>query len=381
MEQPSFASLEFQNKKRKTRREAFLERMDALIPWKRLEERIRPHYPKAGRGRQPYDLSVMLRVHIVQVCYNLSDPGMEDLLYEAESVRRFVGLGLTGPLPDESTILHFRHLLERHNLGQGLFTEVKEYLAEQGVWLKEGTIVDATIIEAPSSAKNRSGQRDPEMRQVKNGNQYHFGMKLHIGTDAATGLVHSFTTTSANVHDVTQAHRLLHGGETQVWADAGYMGVQKREENLGLALAWQVALRPGRRRKLEPNSPEARAERTKASVRAKVEHPFLKVKGLLGYANSLPPSPIGGTLPGSGQDQRAVGVTAGPDQPDHRPTLPSHLTQGVVGPNLVRKHPGTQTQRQTGPRSPKTAKKRDPNPTKTSNARGYRLAASYSEFP
>ena len=284
MEQPSFASLEFQNKKRKTRREAFLERMDALIPSERLEERIRPHYPKAGRGRQPYDLSVMLRVHTVQVCYNLSDPGMEDLLYEAESVRRFVGLRLIDPLPDESTILHFRHLLERHNLGQGLFTEVKEYLAEQGVWLKEGTIVDATIIEAPSSTKNRSGQRDPEMRQVKKGNQYHFGMKLHIGTDAATGLVHSFTTTSANVHDVTQAHRLLHGGETQVWGDAGYLGVQKREENLGLALAWQVALRPGRRRKLEPDSPEARAERTKASVRAKVEHPFLKVKGLFGYA-------------------------------------------------------------------------------------------------
>ena len=254
------------------------------FPWERLEERIRPHYPKAGRGRQPYDLSVMLRVHIVQVCYNLSDPGMEDLLYEAESVRRFVGLRLIDPLPDESTILHFRHLLERHNLGQGLFTEVKEYLAEQGVWLKEGTIVDATIIEAPSSTKNRSGQRDPEMRQVKKGNQYHFGMKLHIGTDAATGLVHSFTTTSANVHDVTQAHRLLRGGETQVWGDAGYLGVQKREENLGLALAWQVALRPGRRRKLEPDSPEARAERTKASVRAKVEHPFLKVKGLFGYA-------------------------------------------------------------------------------------------------
>ena len=321
-----------------------------------MEERIRTHYPKAGRGRRPHYLSVMLRTHGVELFYNLSDPGMEDLLHEAESVRRFVGLGLTDPLPDESTILHFRHLLERHNLGQGLFTEVKEYLAEQGVWLKEGTIVDATIIEAPSSTKNRSWQRDPEMRQVKKGNQYHFGMNLHIGTDPATGLVHSFTTTSANVHDVTEAHRLLHGGETQVWGDAGYLGVQKREENLGLAVAWQVALRPGRRRKLEPDSPEARAERTKAPVRAKVEHPFLKVKGLFGYAKSVPPSPIGGTLPGSGQEHRAVGVTAGPDQPDHRPTLPSHLTQGVVGPNLVRKHPGTQTQRQTGPQSPKTAK-------------------------
>ena len=180
----------------------------------------------------------MLRVHIVQVCYNLSDPGMEDLLYEAESVRRFVGLRLTGPLPDESTILHFRfrHLLERHNLGQGLFTEVKEYLAEQGVWLKEGTIVDATIIQAPSSTKNRSGQRDPSPPIApQRGNS---GM-----------------------------------GGCQAF------GVQKREENLGSALAWQVTLRPGRRRKLEPDSPEARVERTKASVRAIVDHPFLESKG------------------------------------------------------------------------------------------------------
>ena len=198
------------------------------------------------------------------------------------------------------------------------------------MWLKEGTIVDATIIEAPS-------RRRPPPR---------------------TGLGSG-----------TQALRLLHGGETQVWGDARHLGVQKREENLGLALAWQVPLRPGRRRKLEPDSPEARAERTKASVRAKVEHPFLKVKGLFGYAKSLPPSPIGGSLPGSGQEHRAVGVTGRSDQPDHRPTLPSHLTQGVVGPNLVRKHPGTQTQRETGPQSPRTAKQRDPNPTKTSDGR------------
>ena len=215
-DQPTFADLDYQHKKRKTRREAFLERMDDLIPWERLEERIRPYYPKAGRGRRPYDLSVMFRVHCVQLFYNLSDPGMEDMLYEAESVRRFMGLRLTDQLPDESTILHFRHLLERHHLSQGLFGEINEHLASQGLRLREGTIVDATIIEAPSSTKNRTGQRDPEMRQVKKGNQYHFGMKLHIGVDAKTGLVHSFTTTSANVHDVTQAHRLLHGDETQV---------------------------------------------------------------------------------------------------------------------------------------------------------------------
>ena len=205
--------------------------MEALIPWEKLEERIRPHYFCGQRGRRPYPLSVMLRVHIVQLCYNLSDPAMEDLLYEAESVRRFAGLQLSEPLPDESTILHFRHLLKRHQLGQGLFEEIKDHMAEQGVRLREGTIVDATIqptiIEAPSSIKNRFGERDPEMRQVKKGKQYYFGMKLQIGVDADTGMVHSLSVTSANVHDVTEAHRLLHGGEKQVWDDAGYIGVGK----------------------------------------------------------------------------------------------------------------------------------------------------------
>ena len=172
MEQPTFADVEYESKKRRTRREVFLERMDGLIPWQRLEERIRPYYPKAGRGRQPYDLSVMLRVHCVQLFYNLSDPEMEDLLYEAESVRRFVGLRLSEALPDESTILHFRHILgQEHELGEGLFEEIKGYLESRGLRLREGTIVDATIIEAPSSTKNRAGARDPEMRQTKKGNQ------------------------------------------------------------------------------------------------------------------------------------------------------------------------------------------------------------------
>ena len=283
-EQPTFADLDYQHKRRRTRREEFLERMDSLIPWQRLEDRIGPHYFRSERGRRPYPLAVMLRVHIVQLCYNLSDPAMEDLLYEAESVRRFAGLRLSEPIPDESTILHFRHLLERHELGQGLFEEIKSHLEDQGVRLREGTIVDATIIEAPSSTKNRSGQRDPEMRQVKKGNQYHFGMKLHIGVDAKTGLVHSFSATSANVHDVTEAHRLLHGEEQQVWGDAGYIRVQKREENLGLAVDWQVAMKPGQRRQLEPESDAALGEKVKASIRAKVEHPFLDVKRLFGYA-------------------------------------------------------------------------------------------------
>ncbi len=263
IDQPSFAELDYQQKRRRTRREVFLERMDSLIPWQHLEERIRPHYPQSGRGRRPCTLSVMLRVHIVQLCYNLSGPAMEGLLYEAEPVRRFAGLRLSEPIPNESTILHFRHLLEQHQLGQGLFAEIKDHLEEQGVRLREGTIVDATIIEAPSSAKNSTGQRNPEMRQVKKGNQYHFGMKLHIGSDVQTGLVHSFSATSANVYDATEAHRLFHGGEKQVWGDAGYIGGQKRAENQGLTVEWQVAMKPGQRQKLDPDNPAALAEKSR----------------------------------------------------------------------------------------------------------------------
>ena len=172
MDQPTFADLEYASKKRKTRREIFLERMDALIPWEQMEERIRPFYPKAGRGRRPYELSEMVRIHCVQLFYNLSDPGMEDMLYEVESVRRFVGLKLSGPLPDETTILNFRHLLEEHELGQSLFEEINRHLESQGLRLQEGTIVDASIIEAPSSTKNRAGERDPEMHQTNKGNEW-----------------------------------------------------------------------------------------------------------------------------------------------------------------------------------------------------------------
>ena len=283
LEQPSFSDLDFQQKRRKTHREEFLDRLEALVPWERLEGVIRPHYPKAGRGRRPYPLSVMLRVHLVQVCHNLSDPAMEDLLYDSLSVQQFVGLRLSEPIPDESTILHFRHLLERHQLGQGLFAEIRASLEERGMVLKEGTIVDATIIRAPSSTKNREGKRDPEMHQTRKGKQYYFGMKAHIGVDAETGVVHSLVTTPANVHDVTQAGELLHGEENRVWGDAGYTGVGKREENRGLDVEWLVAMRTGKRRLLERGGLEEWFEKSKASVRAKVEHPFLDVKRIFGY--------------------------------------------------------------------------------------------------
>ncbi len=242
-----------------------------------------PNYPKAGRGRHPYLLSAMLRIHCVQLFYNLSDPGMEDLLYESDPVRRFAGLKLTGPLPDESTILHFRYLLERHNQGPALLEEINGHLESQGLKLREGTIVDATIIKAPSSTKNRNKERDPEMHQTKKGNQWRFGMKAHIGVDSETGIVYSMSTTAANVHDATEVHKLLHSGEKAVWGDAGYQGVGKREETQGLDGERQVTMRPGQRRKLEPEGAKALAVKVKASVRAKVEHPFLRVKGLFGY--------------------------------------------------------------------------------------------------
>jgi IS5 family transposase len=283
MDQVTFSDLEYDHKKRKTRREKFLERMDALIPWEKLERKIRRHYPKRGRGRPPYPLSVMLRVHCVQLFYNLSDPAMEDMLYEIESVRRFVGLKLSGPLPDETTILNFRHLLEKHKLGSKLFDAINRHLADHDLMLREGTIVDASIVAAPRSTKNRDGLRDPEMRQVKKGNEWHFGMKMHIGVDEALGLVHSVTTTPANVHDITETAKLLHGEEDCVWGDAGYQGVHKRREHEAREVDWLVAMRPGKRRQLNPRSVAGRAEKAKASVRAKVEHPFRYVKRMFGY--------------------------------------------------------------------------------------------------
>ena len=284
MRQPTFGDLEYESKKRKTRREIFLERMDGLIPWESFGRADTAVLSQGGPGPSALRVVVDAADTLCAAVLQSERPGMEDLLYEAESVRRFVGLRLSGPLPDETTILNFRHLLEERHLGQGLMEEINRHLASQGLRLREGTIVDASIIEAPSSTKNGAGERDPQMRQTKKGNEWHFGMKVHIGVDSETGVVHSMSTTSANVHDVTEAHRLLHGGEKRVWGDAGYQGVAKRDENEGLDVEWRVAMRPGRRRQLEPGSEEAVEERRKASIRAKVEHPFLWVKRRFGYA-------------------------------------------------------------------------------------------------
>jgi IS5 family transposase len=284
MTQLTFAEAEYANKKRKTRREIFLERMEKLIPWQRLEKKITHYYGKSGAqgGRPPYPLAVMLRVHCLQLFYNLSDPALEDALYEVESMRRFAGLRLDR-IPDETTILNFRHLLERHGLGKKLFEEINAHLAEQGLMLREGTIVDATIIAAPSSTKNANGERDPEMHQVRKGNEWHFGMKMHVGVDEALGLIHSVKTTAANTADIVVADKLLHGEENNVWGDAGYQGLAYRQEHVGRAVHWLIALRPGKRAQLPVNSVLAQAEKAKASIRAKVEHPFRYIKILFGY--------------------------------------------------------------------------------------------------
>jgi transposase, IS5 family len=285
MDQRSFSELEFDHKKRKTRRERFLEKLEEVVPWKKLEATVSRHYAKASTkgGRPPYPLSTMLRIHVMQLIYNLSDPAMEDTLYEIESMRRFAGLRLDR-IPDETTILNFRHLLERHGLGEKLFKKINNHLDNHGLVLREGSIVDATIISAPSSTKNSQGSRDPEMHQVKKGNEWHFGMKLHIGVDDTLGLIHSIQTTPANSHDVTVADKLLHGSEQRVWGDAGYRGIEKRGEHVGRKVDWFIGMRPGARRQLEEDSGLAKVEKIKASVRAKVEHSFCYIKRMFGYS-------------------------------------------------------------------------------------------------
>ena len=256
--------------------------MEVLIRWERLLEQIRPYYPKAGKGRAPYELESMLRVHCVQLFYSLSDPVTEDMLYEIERVRRFTGISLK-KVPDETTILNFRHLLERHGLGQVLFESIKDHLSEEGLMLKEGTIVDASIIEAPASTKKRKRERDPEMKQTRKGNQWPFGMKLHVGVDDQNGLVHSQATTSANMHDLTASEQLLHGEEVRVWGDAGYRGIEKCEAHKDRQVAWHIAMGPSQRRRLARDDLERLMEECKSSVRAKVEQVFFYVKQMFGY--------------------------------------------------------------------------------------------------
>ncbi|HXF46354.1 MAG TPA: IS5 family transposase [Burkholderiaceae bacterium] len=285
--QLSFGDAEAVGGRKRTRREVFLAEMDQVVPWKALLALIEPHYPKSGRpGRQPYPLATMLRIHFLQQWYALSDPAMEEALVDTPVMRRFAQLGGLDAIPDETTILNFRRLLETHGLAEKLFKQVNAHLQRKGLSLRSGTIVDATIIDAPSSTKNQDGERDPEMHQTRKGNQWFFGMKAHIGVDDVSGLVHHVECTAANVSDVTQAHKLLHGEEDTVCGDSGYMGAEKREELQDVAAAFLIAEKPSKLRAMK-NKRERRYaerwERYKASLRAKVEHPFRVIKRQFGY--------------------------------------------------------------------------------------------------
>ena len=230
-QQMSFAQCEYAMKRKVTRRERFLDGMEQVVPWERLVGVIEPHYPKGERGRPPVGVERMLRVYFLQQWYGLADEAIEDAIYDSQAMRTFAGIDLSvESVPDATTLLNFRHLLEEHDLTRRLFAEVGALLEERELLMKEGTIVDATIIGAPSSTKNARKERDPEMHQTKKGNQWYFGMKAHIGVDAKSGLVHRVSGTAANVADVAQSHELLHGQEKEVYADAGYIGIEKRPE-------------------------------------------------------------------------------------------------------------------------------------------------------
>jgi len=274
----------FEKYSRPSRREQFLSTMEAVVPWTELEALIEPYYPKACKGRRPVGLSIMLRVYFLQHWFNLSDPGVEDALYESPVLRGFAGVDLgRGAAPDETTILNFRHLLEAHDLCGQIFDTVNLYLERKGIRITTGTIVDATIIAAPSSTKNSTRERDPEMHQTKKGNQYYFGAKAHIGVDSKEGIVHSVCTSAASVHDKHMLPDLLHGEEKKVWGDSGYQG-QTEKIREAAPQAQDMTCRRVKNRKGEVDEEQKRKNRTKSRVRARVEWPFRILKRVFGYA-------------------------------------------------------------------------------------------------
>jgi IS5 family transposase len=273
----------FEKYRKKTRKERFLDDMDVIIPWQGLCEAIEPFYPNPpGAGRRPIGIERMLRIHFLQHWFNLSDPAAEEALYDSRAMRRFVGIDLgEEPVPDETTICKFRHLMEQHNLGDQLFHLVNQYLDENGLKVSRGTIVDASIINAPSSTKNKKKQRDPDMHQTRKGNQWYFGMKAHIGVDSQTKLVHSVVATSANVHDSVVIGDLLHGEETRVWGDSAYTGQTETITDHAPRARDFTQQKASRYRKLTED--ERRKNRNKSRVRAKVEHVFGVMKGQFGF--------------------------------------------------------------------------------------------------
>jgi IS5 family transposase len=281
--QGSFSQAEYAGKKKQTRRDKFLSEMERVVPWARLVERLQPLYPKGERGRPPIGLERMLRLHFLQQWYGLADEALEDALYDSQALRGFAGIDLSvAAVPDATTVMNFRHWLEEHDLTRVLFDEVGAMLEERGLLMRQGTIVDATIIAAPPSTKNKKKSRDPEMHQTKKGNQWHFGMKAHIGVDVTSGLVHTVVGTAANEADINQTASLLHGQESDVFADAGYTGADKRPDLEDRDVAWNIAIRRSIIKALPTSLRELAepVERALAQVRAWVEHPFHIVKNL-----------------------------------------------------------------------------------------------------
>jgi IS5 family transposase len=286
--QISFAESEFSGKKKTTRRERFLGEMEKVVPWERLVALIKPHYPSGERGRPPIGIERMLRIYFLQQWYTLADEALEDAIYDSQALRSFAGIDLgVESAPDATTLLHFRHLLEKHDLTKGILAEVNAHLSERKLFMREGTIVDATIIAASPSTKNASRQRDPEMHQTKKGNAWHFGMKAHVGSDMS-GVVHTVVGTAANVADIACANQLLHGEETTGHGDAGYTGVEKRPAVIARhgKVEWHVAEKRGRLKRMSEGPIKeltGQLEKLKAGIRARVEHPFHVIKNLFGF--------------------------------------------------------------------------------------------------
>ena len=287
--QLGFTDYEQIHAKKRTRRQRFLDEMEATVPWEAFLALIEPvyHKPTSKGGRPAMPLEVMLRIHLLQQWFTLSDPLMEEMLIDTPCFRRFAGIEtMDGRIPDETTILNFRHLLEEHRIAEQIFEAVKQILSERGTMLREGTILDATIINAPSSTKNKAKERDPEMHSVAKGKQWFFGMRCHIGVDAASGLVHSVESTAANVHELNTAADRLHGDERLIYGDAGHIGIEKRGDFQDCEAEFRIAMKPGQRRVLSESS-EGRLldliETAKAHFRAKVEHPFRIIKCQFGF--------------------------------------------------------------------------------------------------
>lgn len=283
MRQQSFAAGGFEKHGKTTRKAEFLGRMDKLVPWAEFCKVIEPFYPKAGNGRPPIGLERMLRMYFIAHWFNLADEACEDALYDVEAFRRFCQIDIGRErVPDATTLLNFRHLLEQHQLGSAMFAKVGELLQANGMKISGGTIVDATIVEAPSSTKNSGNTRDPEMHQTKKGNQWYFGMKVHIGVDSKSGLVHSASVTPANVHDSQELPKLLHGAETRVYGDSAYAGKKAAIKEAAPNAKDFTQKRAHRHKPL--SEADKKSNRRKSQVRARVEHPFRPFKNLYGFA-------------------------------------------------------------------------------------------------